>query len=139
MRFSTIIIVIIVLALILTGLFFAFRPTTDKPETKTAAVKITATGMRPNNISYNEGDTANLTFNSVVDGIVHIHGYDIEFPVSVGEATQIELSLQKAGRFEIELHYQNNTSHSHDHSGQTTHGSDKLLHLGFLDVQPRNP
>ena len=94
--------------------------------------------MTPNNISYNRADTARLTFTSSRGGTIHIHGYGVELPVSVDQAAQIDLELLKAGRFEIELHH-NNGANDHDHSGQTTQGSDKMIPLGFLDVQPRNP
>jgi FtsP/CotA-like multicopper oxidase with cupredoxin domain len=137
-RFSTTIIASIVLALIFTGLFFAFKPTTNKPETKATSVKITGAGMTPNNISYNQGDTTHLTFTSSIEGTIHIHGYDVELPVSVNQAAQIDLKLSRAGRFEIELHHDNGVR-DHDHSGQPTHGSDKTIPIGFLDVQPRNP
>lgn len=145
MRLSTISIVTIVIILMLVGLFFAFRPTTDKPETQSTTVKITATDMTPNNISYNEGDTALLMFMSSRDAIIHIHGYNMELPVSADETVEIELQLTKAGRFQIELHHNEDihdasaTTEKHDHTEQTGHGSTATTHLGFLDVQPRNP
>ncbi|MQG21175.1 MAG: hypothetical protein FI725_04105 [SAR202 cluster bacterium] len=121
MKLSSITIVAVVIILMLVGLFFAFRPTTDAPQTKTTAVKITETGMTPNNISYNEGDTALLKFTSSTDAIIHIHGYNVELPVSAEKTSEIELQLTRTGRFEIELHHndeEHEHKHDHDHTCQ---------------------
>ena len=46
-----------------------------------------------------------LVIRSDLGESVHVHGYDVERPVSPGKPLRIPLTLTIAGRFEVELHH----------------------------------
>jgi hypothetical protein len=46
-----------------------------------------------------------LVIRSDLGESVHVHGYDIERPITPGKPLRIPLTLTIAGRFEIELHH----------------------------------
>ena len=53
-----------------------------------------------------------LVVTSEVDGILHIHGYDVEVPateVTAGEVTELAFTARRSGQFPIELHTDENT------------------------------
>ena len=45
-----------------------------------------------------------LTVTSDRDDQVHVHGFDLEIPVSSGETVTKDIVMDKVGRFEVESH-----------------------------------
>lgn len=52
-----------------------------------------------------QGGKIVLVIRSDLGEAVHVHGYDLERPITPGKALRIPLTLTIAGRFEIELHH----------------------------------
>jgi hypothetical protein len=51
-----------------------------------------------------KGNTLVLTIDSDRDDEIHVHGYDIEIPVTAGKTVTKEIVLDQIGRFEVESH-----------------------------------
>jgi hypothetical protein len=51
-----------------------------------------------------KGTTLVLTIDSDRDDEIHVHGYDIEIPVTAGKTVTKEIVLDQVGRFEVESH-----------------------------------
>jgi hypothetical protein len=113
-------IVVLVVVLVLGGLFFLLRPGTpySAPENRTFDVSIEGGGMRPAEISVDEGDTVTLRVSSDKPMELHIHGYDVEREVEPGQEAKLHFKADLTGRFEIE-----------DHESEKE--------LGVLQVRPR--
>ena len=52
-----------------------------------------------------KGDQIRFTVDSDSKQEVHLHGYDIEKPVTAGEPVRIPFTANLPGRFELELHH----------------------------------
>ena len=52
-----------------------------------------------------QGTKIVLVIRSDLGEAVHVHGYDVERPISPGRPLRIPLTLTIAGRFEVELHH----------------------------------
>lgn len=55
-------------------------------------------------VSMDKGTTLVLTITSDHADEVHVHGYDIEIPVTKGATVTKEIVLDQVGRFEVESH-----------------------------------
>ena len=77
-------------------------------------------------IRVEEGDYVELSIRSDVSAELHLHGYDIEFPVEPGKIHRLGFEAHTAGRFPITRH---------DHGGEGSgHGQAALLHV---EVYPK--
>lgn len=59
--------------------------------------------------SYDVGDTVDITVVSDVDDELHVHGYDLLFDLTAGEALILDFVADVPGVFEVEIH----TGHTH--------------------------
>jgi hypothetical protein len=55
-------------------------------------------------VSLAKGTTLVLTITSDHADEVHVHGYDVEIPVTSGATVTKEILLDQVGRFEVESH-----------------------------------
>ncbi|MDA1347283.1 MAG: cupredoxin domain-containing protein [Chloroflexi bacterium] len=74
------------------------------PENLTFDVTIADRSLDPKVIKVKQGDTVTLNFRPEEHGSVHLHGYDIEKNVAVGEVTTMEFVANATGNFGITLH-----------------------------------
>jgi hypothetical protein len=83
----------------------AAPPTAAKPTTITVVVK----GGRPQGgiarPRIDKGKQVVLVVRSDAGEAVHLHGYDIERPVTPGQPLRIAFTATLPGRFELELHH----------------------------------
>lgn len=83
----------------------AAPPTAAKPTTITVVVK----GGRPQGgiarPTIDKGKKVVLVVRSDAGEAVHLHGYDIERPVTPGQPLRIAFTATLPGRFELELHH----------------------------------
>lgn len=93
-------------ALILTGLFVVLRPNTPAtgPQTREFDLKIRDGTMTPSEVTVAEGDRVVLRITTDSPLEVHVHGYDVEREVEPGEPTGLSFRARLTGRFEIENH-----------------------------------
>ena len=63
--------------------------------------KTTPNGDR---LTATKGTILRLEITSDHDDEVHVHGYDVEIPVTAGTTVKKEITLDQVGRFEIESH-----------------------------------
>jgi FtsP/CotA-like multicopper oxidase with cupredoxin domain len=75
-----------------------------QPEEISVAVKNGTVLPPTHRVEISKGDRVELNVTSDVDDEVHVHGYDIEKPVSAGETVTIEFTADQAGLFEVETH-----------------------------------
>jgi heme/copper-type cytochrome/quinol oxidase subunit 2 len=99
--------------LILVGLFLVLRPDPPAPDTSTSAgeaqelsfeLAINEGVMSPEEISVEEGDRVNLRITADEPLEFHLHGYDLEEEVELGEPAEFSFDATTTGRFEIENH-----------------------------------
>jgi hypothetical protein len=57
----------------------------------------------PERLSFTVGDTVSIWLISDTDEEVHVHGYDITFPVAAGVPLEIAFTADVPGIFEVEL------------------------------------
>jgi plastocyanin len=107
-------------ALILAGLWFAFRPNALAPEAATQAAAPTALAARlkefqlvvrdsklasgPATLQVRQGDEVRLRIESDRSDELHLHGYDLKLRIKGGETATLEFAAALSGRFELELH-----------------------------------
>ena len=68
------------------------------------AVSFTNDNMTPKTIRVKQGDQVTLNLESDRPGSFHIHGYDLEQEVAVGEVTPFRFLANATGRFGINFH-----------------------------------
>lgn len=74
------------------------------PKTVVVMVKGKAVEPKPGTVKVKKGDPLLLVVITDKDGEVHIHGVDIEKSTKAGQPTQIPLTFDEAGSYEVELH-----------------------------------
>jgi hypothetical protein len=88
--------------------------TTETPTTTTAAPKprtitIVVKGGRPqggiDRPTIDKGEKVVLVIRSDAGEAVHLHGYNVEKPVTPGKPLRIPITATLPGRFELELHH----------------------------------
>lgn len=106
------------------------EPTTSPPAATEPAptadrFELTLTGgantAGPQTYTTTEGRTVTFVITSDKAGDFHVHGYDLEKELAVGEPIELTFTADTAGRFELEYHPSEG-----EHVG-----------LGALEVQPR--
>jgi hypothetical protein len=97
---------ILVSVLVLGGLFLLLRP--DAPDTAPGErffdLEIGGDGMRPKEVSVQQGDRVTMSIRSDSRIELHIHGYDLEREVEPGETTDLSFEADLTGRFPMEDH-----------------------------------
>jgi plastocyanin len=94
----------LVAAAVLGGLFFALRPDPPDAGPRNRAVEVEIRGgeMDPAEITVGEGDRVTLRATSDRPVEMHLHGYDRELKVEPGGSATLSFEAEKTGRFEIE-------------------------------------
>lgn len=64
--------------------------------------KVSPNGTR---VNVSRGDRVTLTITSDRDDSVHVHGYDLDLPVTAGTTATESFIAAQTGRFEIESHH----------------------------------
>jgi hypothetical protein len=81
---------------------------TAAPPSEAAPVVIEVRGSEPvggvAEIEVNQGEKVDFQVESDVDGIVHVHGYDIEKKVTPTKPARLVFKAKLEGIFEVELH-----------------------------------
>ena len=83
----------------------ATTPAAPKPTTITIAVKQGRPSGGIQRPSIRKGDKVVLVIRTDAGEQVHLHGYDIEKPVTPGTPVRIPFTANLPGRFELELHH----------------------------------
>jgi len=96
--------ILLVTALVLVGLFFLIRPRLPggAAESRTIPVTIRAGAMTPTEIAVTAGDGVTLAITSDRARDFHLHGYDLERQLEPGVATTLTFPATLTGRFAIE-------------------------------------
>ena len=83
--------------------------TTDTTATTPTAIAIVVKKGRPQGgikrPTIEKGDKVVVVVRTDAGEEVHLHGYDIEKPVTAGEPVRIPFTANLPGRFELELHH----------------------------------
>jgi hypothetical protein len=83
--------------------------TTDTPAATTTTIAIVVRDGRPQGgierPTIEKGDKVVVVVRTDAGEEVHLHGYDIEKPVTAGEPVRIPFTANLPGRFELELHH----------------------------------
>jgi hypothetical protein len=83
--------------------------TTDTPAATTTTIAIVVKDGRPQGgierPTIEKGDKVVVVVRTDAGEEVHLHGYDIEKPVTAGEPVRIPFTANLPGRFELELHH----------------------------------
>jgi hypothetical protein len=61
-----------------------------------------AKSMQPSDLSAHQNDTVTINITSDTDGVVHLHGYDIEFETKAGQVVSQTFKAVNTGDFPIE-------------------------------------
>ena len=73
----------------------------------TVELSLTDAALSPQDPAVCRGQQVELSVQSDVDGVLHIHAYDDQVPsieVSAGERTEVTFDASRSGEFPIELH-----------------------------------
>lgn len=100
------VILVLITALALGGLFFALHPDppAEGPQERTVDVEIREGAMQPAEVAVDEGDEVTLQVTSDHPVELHVHGYDRELKAEPGETAELSFEATLTGRFEIEDH-----------------------------------
>jgi FtsP/CotA-like multicopper oxidase with cupredoxin domain len=95
-------VVIVVIAVVLIG-----GGSDDKTKTASGPQTVTVVNGKPQGgvktITYNKGDTVDLTVRSDTADEIHIHGYDVHKDVGKGGSVHFSFPASIDGRFVVEL------------------------------------
>ena len=81
--------------------------TPAKPKPKTVTIRVVG-GVPQGGIArpkVKKGDRVVIVVRSDAGEAVHIHGYDLERPITPGKPVRLPLTATIPGRFEVELHH----------------------------------
>ena len=87
----------------------ASSSSTSSPTPAGRTIEVTVTGRTvdpaPSTVSLGVGDQLTLVVTSDHDDTLHIHGFDIEKPLSAGKATSVTVAGKQPGVYEVETHH----------------------------------
>ena len=86
---------------------------------------VISNGKIDTDISVSHRDKVKLIVTSDQDGVLHIHGYDIEVEIFENKSSSVEFVAEATGLFKLALHAMSDGDHYHNHN----HG-DKKSHGG---------
>lgn len=83
------------------------EPSSSSGTTHEVEITLSGDSVTPNGekLDVAVGDVLALTITSDHDDEIHIHGIDIEIPVTAGETVTEEVTLEQTGSFEVESHH----------------------------------
>ncbi|MBK15427.1 MAG: hypothetical protein CL770_01895 [Chloroflexi bacterium] len=83
-------------------------------------------------ISVSHRDKVKLIVTSDQDGVLHIHGYDIEVEIFENKSSSVEFVAEATGLFKLALHTMSDGDHNHNHGDKKSHDDhgDKKSHGG---------
>lgn len=70
-------------------------------------LSLDADGLTPGTPAACRDQEVTLVVDAVVDGVLHVHGYDAELPafqVRADETTQVTFAAARSGQFPVEFH-----------------------------------
>ena len=85
------------------------------------------------------GDTVTFKIRSNEDGLLHLHGYDVQLVLRQGVLTRFLLEANATGRFLITLH-ELSSSDGHDHESEGRNEESMVsgeIILGYFQVNPK--
>ena len=106
------------------------------PQEREIAVKLTAGQLEPDTIKVGQNDTVTLKIETDQPGSVHLHGYDLEQDVALGDITDFVFLADASGRFRISFHAAG-VDHHQASAGHHEVPDSEEVDVGFLEVQPR--
>ena len=84
-------------------------PATPKPKPRARTIVIVVDQGRPRGgikrPTVEKGEKVVLVVRTDLGDEVHVHGYDVEKPVTPGKPVRIPFTAKLPGRFELELHH----------------------------------
>jgi hypothetical protein len=87
-------------------------------------------------VSVKQGDSLRLRWTTDEAVTVHVHGYDLETRVELGELTLLEFAADATGRFLIEGHGFGDLAETEHDEGEHHDEGDEIA-LGYVEVLPR--
>ena len=101
----------------------------------------------PKLIDSTRGDTVTFNVRSNENGLLHLHGYDVELILRKGNLASFVLEVEATGRFLMTLHRTMSDADSgHDHESENHKESDahekdssgpEEIELGYFQVNPK--
>ena len=93
---------------------------------------VISNGKIDTDISVSHRDKVKLIVTSDQDGVLHIHGYDIEVEIFENKSSSVEFVAEATGLFKLALHTMSDGDHNHNHGDKKSHDDhgDKKTHGG---------
>ena len=91
---------------------------------------VISNGKIDTDISVSHRDKVKLIVTSDQDGVLHIHGYDIEVEIFENKSSSVEFVAEATGLFKLALHTMSDGDHNHNHGDKKSHDDhgDKKSH-----------
>ncbi len=102
-RNRTIMIVVVVVAFLAVGGYFALHGTGGGGTPVSIDLKVSGSTMTPDNPTAKAGDMVTMTITTDKDEEVHLHGYDIPFQCKAGQPLTKTFKADKTGDFDMEI------------------------------------
>ena len=105
---------------------------------------VISNGKIDTDISVSHRDKVKLIVTSDQDGVLHIHGYDIEVEIFENKSSSVEFVAEATGLFKLALHAMSdgdhNHNHNHNHGDKKSHGgNDYNEHGAVFSSKVLNP
>ena len=101
---------------------------------------VISNGKIDTDISVSHRDKVKLIVTSDQDGVLHIHGYDIEVEIFENKSSSVEFVAEATGLFKLALHAMSDGDHNHNHGDKKSHGgNDYNEHGSVFSSKVLNP
>ena len=101
---------------------------------------VISNGKIDTDISVSHRDKVKLIVTSDQDGVLHIHGYDIEVEIFENKSSSVEFVAEATGLFKLALHAMSDGDHNHNHGDKKSHGgNDYNEHGAVFSSKVLNP
>ena len=101
---------------------------------------VISNGKIDTDISVSHRDKVKLIVTSDQDGVLHIHGYDIEVEIFENKSSSVEFVAEATGLFKLALHTMSDGDHNHNHGDKKSHGgNDYNEHGSVFSSKVLNP
>lgn len=103
---------------------------------------VISNGKIDTDISVSHRDKVKLIVTSDQDGVLHIHGYDIEVEIFENKSSSVEFVAEATGLFKLALHAMSDGDHNHNHNhgDKKSHGeNDYNEHGAVFSSKVLNP
>lgn len=94
-------------------------------------VKVNQGQLNPETVRVKQGDKVTLRIESDQAGDFHLHGYDIQREVLLGQVADLSFVADATGRFKITFHAEEGVTRE---KGEHKHKEERSI--GFLEVRP---